>query len=643
MPLGFWINALHFSDGTRVPIPTTGVTVIVGPNNVGKSRSLKDVFRLCESSGATSPKVVKQIEPEGYGDPEEFLDRFQGAISSRNHLRYGQDLEIFGPLKARIRLDDLIKLLSDPLTSECGPLTPFFVTVASVEHRLSATTPPDAYDALDEAPTHPIQSLFSSEQLEQRVSAAFEKAFSVPLFVNRFSGKEITVHCGEPPATSPVEQYLTQCRKIPRLEEQGDGMRAFAGALFYLLTTRSFVVLLDEPEAFLHPPQARLLGTMLAGSLGQNKQVIVATHSGDVVRGLLDSATSGVTIIRLTREGEINIPSVLQPADIKRVWDDPALRFSNVLDGLFHEQVVLCEGEGDCRFFAAMLNALCESQGRRVPDVMFVSTNGKERLPVISSCLRQLRVPVTVIGDFDILRDSSLLAKVVSSQGGDWSALEKRWATVNSAVSQGLKVRTNGEVLGELTKLLPTEYARDPFTKTRAENCRGTLKVEGPWDRAKEIGLSAVPPSDATVAAKALLAELRSLRIFAIESGELESFDRSAASSKGVKWVNAVLEKDLVRAPELEAARRFVTDMFLQSPPSKADARPEPPRASSEPPRPKPEERAPHPREVDNSTIAAPVAASTKNDPWRSRVVVGAVFALLGAAVVEIIFRLLHR
>ena len=48
------------------------------------------------------------------------------------------------------------------------------------------------------------------------------------------------------------------------LKRQGDGMRSFASVVLHLLATVTpSILMLDEPEAFLHPPQARLLGTSL--------------------------------------------------------------------------------------------------------------------------------------------------------------------------------------------------------------------------------------------------------------------------------------------------------------------------------------------------------------------------------------------
>lgn len=60
--------------------------------------------------------------------------------------------------------------------------------------------------------------------------------------------------------------------------------------------------------------------------------------------------------MRLTRNGEINHAAVLNEQDVKDLWSDPLLRYSNVLDGLFHDAVVLCESDSDFRYYQAVLD-----------------------------------------------------------------------------------------------------------------------------------------------------------------------------------------------------------------------------------------------------------------------------------------------
>jgi hypothetical protein len=133
---------------------------------------------------------------------------------------------------------------------------------------------------------------------------------------------------------------IERLEALPTLESQGDGMRSFAGVILATSVGRETVLLIDEPEAFLHPPQARLLGASLVEDRPEGRQIFVATHSGDVLRGVLDSNSCDIRVLRLTREGPFNRARLLHNDRIRELWGDPLLRHSNILDGLFHECVV---------------------------------------------------------------------------------------------------------------------------------------------------------------------------------------------------------------------------------------------------------------------------------------------------------------
>jgi predicted ATPase len=75
------------------------------------------------------------------------------------------------------------------------------------------------------------------------------------------------------------------------LQTQGDGMRSFATVILKMLAPDTpSLLLLDEPEAFLHPPQARLLGEFIAKERPTRSQLFAATHSPEVLQGMLGAA-----------------------------------------------------------------------------------------------------------------------------------------------------------------------------------------------------------------------------------------------------------------------------------------------------------------------------------------------------------------
>src|SRR5690625_5482020 len=101
------------------------------------------------------------------------------------------------------------------------------------------------------------------------------------------------------------------------LDDQGDGYKSFAGVILSLLLSKNRVVLLDEPEAFLHPAQARQLGYWIAEhSTEIDGQIIVATHNSNFLSGILASSQE-VDIYRLNRDGD-NTEFNLMPAEDRK-------------------------------------------------------------------------------------------------------------------------------------------------------------------------------------------------------------------------------------------------------------------------------------------------------------------------------------
>ncbi|MDD5791604.1 MAG: AAA family ATPase [Erysipelotrichaceae bacterium] len=83
-----------------------------------------------------------------------------------------------------------------------------------------------------------------------------------------------------------------------KLDDQGDGLKSYVSTFLSLNLKGSDVLLIDEPEAFLHPPLARQVGELI-GDFGDEKQIFVSTHSVEVLKGIL-SKSSDVNVIRIT-------------------------------------------------------------------------------------------------------------------------------------------------------------------------------------------------------------------------------------------------------------------------------------------------------------------------------------------------------
>ena len=79
---------------------------------------------------------------------------------------------------------------------------------------------------------------------------------------------------------------------------------------------------------------------------------------------------------------------ILGNDEIKSIWEDPILRYSNILSGLFHDKVVVCEADTDCLFYQSVLNALHDELEDNIPDILFTHCGGKQRLKVVIRALK---------------------------------------------------------------------------------------------------------------------------------------------------------------------------------------------------------------------------------------------------------------
>ena len=306
------------------------------------------------------------------------------------------------------------------------------------------------------------------------------------------------------------------------------------------------LVFVDEPEAFLHPPQAFQLGRVL-GQLAQETrtQIVLATHDRSLLAGLLNSGTD-LSVVRLSRQGDTTKASQLPANVLKTLWTDPVLRYSNVLDGLFHRLVVLAEAERDCTFFAAALDYANQVSELEVApsEVLFVPSHGKHGMERLATALHAVGVPVVASPDIDLLNDKQVVKKLVEALGQKWESLESTYDKATSEFRTPKQKITLAEaksgLIGVIDALLKIDGAALLDSSSR-EKIQHALRVErSPWQDLKDFGTLAFKQAPAM--ARDLLVGLRVVGIALVEDGELERLAPFVFVSKGPGWLLTALE-----------------------------------------------------------------------------------------------------
>jgi energy-coupling factor transporter ATP-binding protein EcfA2 len=389
-------DTLTFSDGTEIKLDDRDIVVFVGPNNAGKSEALRELFDRMEASGGRRVIVSALMRRTGQGsDVLAFLEKHSRKIETDDKER---------PQYRGLGFSFIASKVEGWWAGNLMQLRPLFLLRVQTETRITDSRPAEAINTIEQTPAHPIQLLYVQPEIEKRISGYFRRAFGQDLILFRAGGSQWPLLVGSRPKLNPGEDiYSTDYNRrllastIP-LVQQGDGMRSFATVLIQLLApTTASVLLLDEPEAFLHPPQARLLGEFIAKEKLEHAQLFVATHSADVLQGLLNVASEHLRIVRIQREGTVNRVKELDKAQTKAIGADPLMKFSNVLSGIFYQRVIIGESDADCMFYSALLD-LPAVHGKLQPDVLFIHAGGKHRMAALAEALRALDVDVDIIG-----------------------------------------------------------------------------------------------------------------------------------------------------------------------------------------------------------------------------------------------------
>lgn len=551
-----WINEIEFNDNSKINFEKNEITVFVGPNNAGKSASLKEAAKLLRARNQKTI-VLNSISIENEGDINALFSFVEST--SRKIIRENQSEPSFQGYGYDIQTPHIRQWWSN-YKNGLDNLYPLFVNTLTTEERLTRANPATNIKITSQPPSHPIHFLQRSDEVEKRFSDYFREAFEMDLIVHRNAGGEVPLYVGKKPTLDEGEDrisvsYLEKIEKLDLLHLQGDGMRSFVGVLLSAFISNHSILLIDEPEAFLHPPQARLLGKMIAANLPSERQLFLSTHSGDFLKGLLDESKANLKIIRIQRQRTLNRVSVLNSRDIKRIWSDSILRHSNVLDGLFHSKVIICESDSDCRFYSAILSAIHEGNNFISSDILFIQSGGKHRMPIIIKSLKKLNVDVRVIADFDVLNSIDPLKSIFKELGGTWENIERDWKNIKDAIDKKRPELEKDEIQKDINSIL--DMCPKIVPQEKVLEIEKVLRRASAWSTAKEVGKSFIPNGELTQAYERIQSQLKEKRLHIVEFGQLESFCKSIGNH-GPKWVNSVLEKDLTADIELETARKFV-------------------------------------------------------------------------------------
>lgn len=536
---GGYISELHFNNGKTLAVKQNGIVVFVGPNNVGKSQTLKDIYNLAyqkmPSVVVTDISIVK--------NDKSIVEHLNKICASSDHGNYISYQLLNHTFTSNNSTDT--KFHRSPVYSDYRDL---FIANLDTAARLVICNAPQNIDR-DKPKTHPIHFAAFNTKYRQWLSDNFKKAFGEEIMPNITFGGHIPLTIGSHIKINPsnpgnieiedIENYAEVIGSYKQVHNQGDGIKSFIGILLYLMLDYYRTFLIDEPESFLHPPQARIMGQIIGNSLSDYQQAFISTHSEEIVKGLLESCPDRLTIVRITRKDDTNDFSILDNDKLNEVWNDPLLKYSNIMSSLFHKTVVLCESDSDCKMYSIIDSHIKHKEGL-YPETLFIQCGGKHRMASILKALKALDIDIRIVVDIDILNQEEVFRSLIETAGIKWNSLEREYGIICANLNSQNEQIDRTETKSKIDIIIGKKDSRYLSNK-EIEDIRKCLSTKSKWTTIKQGGISSFPPGTARTSFDQINDTLKKNNIYIVPNGEIECFIKQVGGH-GNHWVNSVLE-----------------------------------------------------------------------------------------------------
>ena len=558
------VKQITFNDDNTYDFKPDDIVLLVGPNNVGKSRAIKDLRDDLNgiSDSPQSKVIIKNVEYTTSNFFAETLQEyFERNIPPNEYGGYNVYINQY-------HTDTFPTDVFFNYTEEKQFYKVLF-SFLSTENRLEITQPIKFNSFIDVHALNMMQKLeYSSESiytLNKYLRKSFEKC--IDTFEEYLNGgiiKKYKIGYAEEIVYAIKANKRVNTDKLKDMDDlydQGDGIRSAVAILSSLIANEHSLFLIDEPETFLHPPQARMLGRDIV-ELSHDKQCFISTHSIDFIKGILESGSQRVKLIKIDRTRNINMFNIIDGDVISQIANDKNLKYTNILDGLFYSQLVLCEDESDCKFYSAVLEHL---DSKTYQSTLFCAVGGKHQFKKIVPLLNGLQINYIIVADIDLIDDIIFLKQLMNSiesncydkiQFQHKEFIEKYRAKVNP------QLKTQAKLKSDINALLT--YS-DYMTESVARQIKDLLKAPNAFALLKKDGIHSLPEGECSSLFYEIKNFLNSHKTFILECGEIEQLV-SNVDGHGISWVEKTYEKyPDIGGSVYDEARRFIKSVFRLS------------------------------------------------------------------------------
>ncbi len=406
------------------------VNLILGANNTGKSTLLREI-----SGSINNPKDihknlwVKQMKVEFEKVGSEFAEKFpevQEALKfdEVDNLNdrglqtiYGVNIwnhNVFNQLK-KDSGDAFTHVIDQTVfDSEEGHYA-VFLSQFKTATEFCGSRLGGPFSTQIEKITNPISNiihyLYIQTNIFEGIQEHIKNIFDIKVGFDNLRQGDIALRImpdTNPPPNGTVEEQSKYWEEnSPFVNDQGDGIKAYLKIIFTLFNPVKDIILIDEPESFLHPPQRRNLGSFISQNVERGKQIFIATHDGEFLNGMLPSLdTKDIKILHLKDEDKDKKCNVVSFSTGERKSE----QYNEViLNSFFNKSTILTEAEDDRMIYQYASKEYFNSSSQ---DINFIGFSGITEVLKAFKVLNDWSLSTKCILDIDYLSSQKLRSKI---------------------------------------------------------------------------------------------------------------------------------------------------------------------------------------------------------------------------------------
>jgi hypothetical protein len=568
-------------------IEPKGLVLVIGPNSAGKTQILRDIegrvlgqarkLVVCDDIEISRPSSLDALLEVLLAD-----NHIRRRVDEHNNVYIESRIPHFGGNQSKWSLtENQVKSYFNAPTRRGGPadlngstdkfLEHFgrsFITSLFLSRRLTVTNAVDNFDYETAFPSNELQMLYIDPDAKRLLAEEARTVFGKAIWLDNTRANRLCLRVGNGPDMPSAEDRLepAKMKEYRLIEDEGDGFKSYAAICLTLLLGQRPVVLIDEPEMCLHPPQAYALGRFVGKyGVSQNRTTFVATHSSHVLRGIIEE-TEQIEVVRLSRVGSQFSGRRVSNEILKASVEKPSTKSESILDGLFAEAVTVVESEGDRLVYGTTWEKVA---GEFEHDIHFVSVGGLGGIADPCVLYRNLQIPVCVAADLDAIRELDTFQNILSAVAPAEIA-EELIANCRRIIDG---VRALGPIYDE-------SHTRTAITAILAENLDWKNTVQLTRIRSTftdlsrglsqtsrlRMGLESLKVHPVYYDLDAFLRKCRSFGVFLVPVGELEDWvshlvTAGPSKTKKAEWANHAANRIREAPPDQGDIWDFVRQM----------------------------------------------------------------------------------